>query len=128
MILVKASKRVGNYLEALKIVADLLSTYPSEIKNSEIHQGFNFSKMTKTEIDIYSTIFSKKIPEQNFIKQKDSSIISIESNSRLSHLNQNTTQVHLQNPKRPVPIQMTPNSSLKRGNFNSSSSQLSIGS
>ena len=68
---VKASKKLGNYSQALKITSELFSTYPNCKGNAEISQGYEFSKMTKVELEIYSSIFGKKLmSELSFNKQR----------------------------------------------------------
>lgn len=44
---IKASKKLGNYSQALKITSELFSAYPKYKGNAEISQGYEFSKMTK---------------------------------------------------------------------------------
>lgn len=47
LILIKASKKIGNFSQALRITSELLSFSPNFEGNLEISQGYDFTKMTK---------------------------------------------------------------------------------
>lgn len=117
---VKASKKLGNYSQALKITSELFSAYPSCKGNAEISQGYEFSKMTKVELEIYSSIFGKKLmSELSFNKQRV---------PELQQPEQVKLSIGSNQQKRTIsPIPITPISSInKKSNFSSSSSQLVV--
>lgn len=71
LVLIRASKKIGNYSEALRITSELINANPGYKGNLEVSQGFDLSKMTKVELEIYGSIFGKKLaPEPSFTKIK----------------------------------------------------------
>lgn len=47
LILIKASKKISNYAQSLRVTSELFSLYPGYKGNLELSQGYEFSKMTK---------------------------------------------------------------------------------